>query len=291
MDDVMSTENGYRWSETLVPRLLKSPWWIGHIPFAYELIGRLRPSSVVELGTYSGSSFAAFCQVMNAAGISGKCYGIDLWEGDIHMGRFDESLYQEINGYVTEHYPEIAVLVRKDFNAAASDFEAGSVDLLHIDGTHTYEAVRNDFMTWLPKLSDRGVVLFHDTNVTVEKAGEAALRFGVRRFFDEVKKGYTHFEFDHCWGLGVLVVGRNVPDAVLALVAPGNEAAIKAYFATKGDAVMRQYEALGLALPQHGNYLEPQGAEARKANEGLLPWRRLRAQMGRLTDSARRLFG
>ena len=56
------------WAEKLTPALLKSPWWIGHIPFAYELIGRQRPSVIVELGTYSGSSFAAFCQAVEACG-------------------------------------------------------------------------------------------------------------------------------------------------------------------------------------------------------------------------------
>ena len=208
--DMADTTNDERfpWATRLSPRLLKSPWWIGHIPFAYELIARLRPRTIVELGTYSGSSFAAFCQAVEACGIEAKCYGIDLWQGDIHMGTFDEELYREISEYMAATYPGIATLVRKDFNEAARQFEAASVDLLHIDGTHTYEAVGNDFHTWLPKMSDRGVVLFHDTNVTVQNAGEAALRFGVRKFFDGVKADYPHLEFGHCWGLGVLVVGE-----------------------------------------------------------------------------------
>lgn len=242
------------WAEQLSPNLLKSPWWIGHIPFAYELIGRLKPRICVELGTYSGSSFAAFCQAVEASGCGGRCYGIDLWEGDIHMGRFDETLYNEINGYVTATHPATASLVRKDFNEAVSLFEDGSIDFLHIDGTHTFEAVSNDFNTWLPKLSDRSVVLFHDINVTVQNAGPAALRFGVRKFFDGVKGKYPHFEFAHCYGLGVLVTGRNAPAEVLELVEMSRSPAFEQYFAAKGGAVSKRFEDMAVALPVHDPY-------------------------------------
>lgn len=258
MDTPVTTpEARFPWAARLSPRLLKSPWWIGHIPFAYELVARLKPRCIVELGTYSGSSFAAFCQAMQACGLEGRCHGVDLWAGDIHMGTFDEALYQEISGYVNATYPGLAVLVRKDFNEAANDFAPGSVDLLHIDGTHTYEAVSNDFHTWFGKLSDRAVVLFHDTNVTVQNAGEAALKFGVRRFFDEVKGNYPHLEFEHCWGLGVLFVGRNVPAEALELAEAAKDPSFRAWFAEKGAAVSRQYEALGIPLPQHGAYPDP----------------------------------
>ena len=242
----------FPWAENLSPRLLKSPWWIGHIPFAYELIGRQRPNVIVELGTYSGSSFAAFCQAVEACGLDAKCYGIDLWQGDIHMGKFEDDIFEEISTYMTATYPAVASLVRKDFNEAAADFAEKSVDLLHIDGTHTFEAVSNDFHTWLPKLSDRGVVLFHDLNVTVKNTGEKALRFGVRRFFDGVKDQYPHFEFSHCWGLGILVVGRSAPPRVMELVEMAAAPEFSAYFAEKGALVSKRFEDLNAALPMHG---------------------------------------
>ena len=41
------------WAEQLSPNLLKSPWWIGHIPFAFELIGRLRSDNTGFDATFS----------------------------------------------------------------------------------------------------------------------------------------------------------------------------------------------------------------------------------------------
>ena len=249
--------NQFTWTEKLSPSLLKSPWWIGHIPFAFELVGRLRPAILVELGTYSGSSFAAFCQAVAACGLETKCHGVDLWEGDIHMGKFDEELFQEISDYIVVNYAGIGHLIRKDFNVAANDFDDRSIDLLHLDGTHTFEAVSNDFNTWLPKLSDRSVVLFHDINVNVENTGPASQRFGVRQFFDSVKVQYPHFEFLHCWGLGVLVVGKSTPPAVMALVEMSASPEFAHYFAAKGAIVSKRFDDMNVELPKHGAYGDP----------------------------------
>jgi len=260
------------------PEVLKSPWWIGHIPFAFELIKRLKPRSIVELGTYSGSSFFAFCQAVETLDLPAKCYGIDLWEGDIHMGQFQETLFEEISGYVSSRHADTGILVRKLFDDAAHDFEDGSVDLLHIDGTHTLEAVSNDFRTWLPKLSERGVVIFHDTNVTREMVGKAADDFGVREFFDSVKSDYPHLEFSHCYGLGVLMVGKAVPEAVLSLVGQSQDPAFYAYYEELGNAVSRRF--------QEEEAARQATADSQPARPSILS--RLRNRLRRRTHRSRR---
>jgi predicted O-methyltransferase YrrM len=285
----MTETQSFRWAETLFPERLKSPWWIGHIPFAFELIGRMRPRSTVELGTYSGSSFAAFCQAVEASGGSGHVYGVDLWQGDVHMGSFDEDLYQEMVDFVSKRFPSIATLVRKDFNDAALTFADQSIDLLHIDGTHTFEAVSNDYRTWLPKMSERGVVLFHDINVTEQNAGPAALKFGVRKLFDSIKTDFPHCEFAHCFGLGVLVVGRSPDASVLKLIDEAKQPAAIEFFAAKGNAVSKHFESLGIALPQHGAYGEPDSQAGQPSAAPPSLWHRALNRLRRLAaNSAKR---
>ena len=101
-------------------------------------------------------------------------------------------------------YAGFSQLIQSTFAAALDYFEDQSVDLLHIDGRHFYEDVRDDFESWQPKLSKSAVVLFHDTNVRKKE-------FGVWRLWQELASDYPSFEFKHGHGLGVLGVGKEIP--------------------------------------------------------------------------------
>lgn len=212
----------------------RSSSWTGHVPFAFWVIDALRPRSLVELGTWYGMSYLAFCQAIATLDHDGRAMAVDTWAGDHQTGRIAADALASLKAAHDPKYLSFSTLQRSTFDEAAKIVADGSVDLLHIDGLHTYEAVRHDFETWLPKMSDRGVVLFHDTQETHQD-------FGVYRFWAEVTARYPHFEFHHEHGLGVLAVGTDIPPAMAAIFdangSPTDAAAIRALFSRLGESL------------------------------------------------------
>ena len=178
--------------------------WTGHIPFAMFLTEILAPRVIVELGTYYGTSFCAFCQAVKELKIDARCYAVDTWEGDSQSGFYGAEIFEDLKHYHDPLYGNFSRLIQSTFAEAVNHFNDKTIDLLHIDGFHTYQAVKNDFETWLPKMSERGVILFHDINVRERD-------FGVWKFWEEVRINYPYFEFAHSHGLGVLAVGTDYP--------------------------------------------------------------------------------
>jgi len=185
-------------------------FWVEHIPLGMFLVDVLRPRVLVELGTFSGVSFCAFCQAVKELGTGTRCYAVDTWQGDPHNGYYGPEVLRELKSHHDPLYGGFSCLIQSTFDEALSHFENGSIDLLHIDGFHAYEAVRRDFENWLPKMSDRGVKLFHDINVR-------ELDFGVWKLWEEVKPRYPHFEATWGQGLGLLAVGNQQPDLLRSL--------------------------------------------------------------------------
>jgi hypothetical protein len=194
--------------------------WMGHVPFGMYLIDVLRPKAIVELGTHYGVSFCAFCQAVKELGLETHCYAVDSWEGDAHSGFYGPEVLTDLEEYHNPAYGDFSRLIKSTFDEALGYFADHTFDLLHLDGFHTYEAVKQDFEKWLPKLTDRGIVLIHDINVRERE-------FGVWKFWEELKPQFPHFEFIHSHGLGVLAVGKSYPDELNELFHCSAEEAIK----------------------------------------------------------------
>jgi|GEM_PF-1358813 len=183
-------------------RLTPYSAWHEHIPFAMFLVDILKPSAIVELGSYHGDSYCAFCQAVSELRLSTRCYAVDTWQGDPHSDFFGPEVLANLRTHHDPLYGSFSRLIQSTFDEALQYFEDGTIDLLHIDGYHTYEAVKHDFEAWLPKMSQYGVVLLHDINVRERD-------FGAWKFWEKIERQHPHFEFLHAHGLGVLSVGRN----------------------------------------------------------------------------------
>ena len=202
MKDITSSTNtllaALTYAGTHINKDLQGKAWVGHTPFAYWLVASLKPKTLVELGTHGGGSYFSFCQSVVDNKLDTKTYAIDTWTGEKQAGFYSESLFKKVMDFNIEHFDNFSTLMKMTFDEALNEFDDNSVDLLHIDGFHSYEAVSNDYRSWYPKLSKEAIVLFHDTH-------EIKPGFGVHQFWDELKKEHLEqcFEFKHSHGLGM----------------------------------------------------------------------------------------
>jgi len=205
----------------------------------------VRPRSVVELGTHYGFSYFVFCEAVVRLGLETTAHALDTWQGDDQAGMYGEEVYDFVSTVNERDYSGFSRLLRGYFDDSLSEIPDGSVDLLHIDGRHGLEDVTHDFNSWLPKLSPRGVVLFHD--IAEHQPG-----FGVWQFWETVSRRYPSFAFTHSHGLGVLGVGSDLPERLLGFFAAG---------AQFGDEIRASYEDLGANVEELASIHQRAAAE------------------------------
>lgn len=193
--------------ENFLPVNFGKSAWYQHIPFAYWLIENLKPRSFVEMGTHNGISYFAFCEAISQLKIETKCIAVDNWIGDSQAGIFDESVF---TNFVENNkkYSSFSSYIKSDFDKALVEIEDNSIELLHIDGFHSYNQVSTDFRLGLEKIDkEKGIILLHDIN-------EYQITFGVNKFWRELESEYKTMRFNHGHGLGVVMIGNNIDSKV-----------------------------------------------------------------------------
>lgn len=243
---------------SLVPRYSAASAWSQHVPVAHWLIESLQPRTVVELGTYLGTSFFAFCEAAEQYSPETFIHAVDTWQGDEHAGVYGEDVYQKVAAHWACYHKQRSSLIRSTFDEAAGYFSHGSIDLLHCDGLHTYEAVRHDYETWKPHMAEDGVVLFHDINVRTRG-------FGVWKLWDELnaERPGECLALRNGHGLGMLFLGgRKKPS-------------------------QEEWEQIMPAMTAKGLILEKMVHEAVKADAAAHEFRMLKAELTRIKQSRR----
>jgi hypothetical protein len=183
-----------------------SSWW-EHVPIAHWLVENLKPAIIVELGTHYGVSFFSFCEAAKAYSPNSFIYAVDTWEGDAQAGFYNSDVYERVRVHHEAYHQERSRLIRSSFDDAAEHFPNGGIDIIHIDGLHTYEAVSHDYKVWRSKLKEGGTLLFHDCNV---REGD----FGVWRLWQEIRKreDMQCIEVMNGHGLGIATLARQKPE-------------------------------------------------------------------------------
>lgn len=191
------------------PRLDDTDFWSGLGDSAwllYALTRAMKPDVAVEIGSARGKSA---CYVGTALRENGRG---TLYAIDPHR-RTDWNDLDSVDTYpiITRHLELYGVqeqvrLLRQASEEAAATWTT-PIDLLFIDGDHSYEGVKRDWALFTPFVRSFGVVVFHDTLWDVRPDPKWPTRedMGVPRFVDELRRdGYPVVTLDRDFGVSVV---------------------------------------------------------------------------------------
>lgn len=168
-----------------------------------KLLAQNPPKTVLEIGTEKGGTFFLLTR---AATPDAFLVTMDLPAGQMSSyPAWREKLYR---GFAREK--QRIELVRQDshsprtFEQVRGTLGGRKLDLLFIDGDHSYGGAKKDFELYSPLVAPGGTIAFHD----IVDGAEATVG-GVPRLWRELKTSRRHLEFVKSWhqggwGIGVL---------------------------------------------------------------------------------------
>jgi len=129
------------------------------LPLLKALPGVIRhsPCVVVNIGAGAGTSGLAFLESREDLIL----YTVDIQVEDSPFG----CLYAELQvcqaaGYQLD--PQRWLQIYSDSKKLARTWQGGPVDIVFIDGDHTYDGCTGDILGWLPHIRPGGLIAVHD---------------------------------------------------------------------------------------------------------------------------------
>ncbi len=119
-------------------------------------------NTVVEIGSYIGASACCFGAAIKSRADRGRIYCIDTWNNDA-MTEGNRDTWQKFQNN-TAIYKDHIVPIRGFSTDVVGQVAAHvkSVDLLFIDGDHSYEGAKADWEAYKGFLNVGSIVVFHD---------------------------------------------------------------------------------------------------------------------------------
>ncbi|MDP6503405.1 MAG: class I SAM-dependent methyltransferase, partial [Planctomycetota bacterium] len=161
--------------------------------------------TIVEIGSFMGLSSVLMAQtLMRTGNHQARIYSVDTWEGSPEHQGLEIIKNRQLFDIFKDNIQKAGISsfihpIRKSSTVAFEDFEDGSIDLLFVDGDHSFEGCYSDLIHWFPKLRPGGGLIGHDCEP------DSGVRAAVKKFSSETGIPYTihplpkthyMFEFD-----------------------------------------------------------------------------------------------
>ncbi len=168
-----------------------------------EFASQRHPVRIAEIGTYNGGTSLFLCGL---CGSVREFVGVDLTP---HNDRLVSALAPRSVTVTFLRGSSRDPLVVEQLAAA---FDGQPIDLLFLDGDHTYDGVRADLLTYRPLVRAGGLIAFHDiVSDHGARGGPPATGWvgDVPVLWREIRERFPHWEFVKDWeqdgaGIGVI---------------------------------------------------------------------------------------
>ena len=167
--------------------------WNGEEPLFKHFIGELKPSLIIEVGTWKGQSALFMADYVRSMGFQTKILCVDTWLGSIEHLTFPEML-MPVNGYPTIYYQFIANVKHASFENVIIPFPQTSTEaarwlkqkgiiaqLIYLDASHTEDDLYSDMNNYWELLSEGGIMVGDDLSDSYPGVRAAVERFCAER--------------------------------------------------------------------------------------------------------------
>lgn len=133
----------------------------------YEKMVRICPNNAhfVEIGSWEGCSSSFMAVEIFNSGKSIKFDCIDTWEGSIEHINFDEIKNKSLYDTFIKNMKQVSGIytpIRMTSVEGSKLYKDESLDFVFIDASHEYIDIKNDIISWLPKIKPGGYLGGHD---------------------------------------------------------------------------------------------------------------------------------
>lgn len=171
----------------------------------YGLVKSGKPNVVVEIGSARGRSTCFMGKALKENGF-GRLYAIDPHTQTAWNDVDSVDTFQILNNNISALDLEDVVEVIRDTSCNVARDWNRRIDLLFIDGDHSYEGARRDWELFSPFVQPFGSVIFHDTLWDLRPDPKYARPdMGVPRVVDELRaEGYPVLTLDRDFGVSIV---------------------------------------------------------------------------------------
>lgn len=152
--------------------------WNGNSKVFHELIQKIQPKTIIEVGTWKGQSAINMALEIKRLGINSKIYCVDTWLGSLtslinpnnlktkvpQKNGCPQIYYQFLSNVIHNNVQDVILPIPNTSTNAAKYLKHKNItsDLIYIDASHEYEDVTSDLYNYYKLLNKNGTIFGDD---------------------------------------------------------------------------------------------------------------------------------